>query len=1204
MTEIPGVKVEFEARVAEAIAKIEELKAAIRSIGNDRNNVIRITDGGSTRRTADNARRDMRRAADDTERDWRSVFRRIQSDNDGALGRMIRDSRRAGSDSARNFRRGAEEEARRAGPNRSLGLAPGGQRANWGALIGLTLPAIAPAAAGLAAPLAGAFEMALPAAASTLAILPVVRDSFAEVTKAASALETQQNKYNAAASRTAIALKTDSTAAQNYAALLQGLNPAERDLVGQLSKQDVSWTSLTKTQQLGAVQLKENKDAYKALSPGQKEALTALIAERAAWMNLNPQQAAALRNYQGMVDTWDKLRDRAQPGVFGAIALAEQAATDALKPMGPLLDQISLGFGDLFRGMDHWFKSDDYKRFIDMWTGDARKNIDTVGSAIGHVALGFIHMWEALHPMMGPSESWLDRFTKKFADWPQTPKGQQQFQNFLHDITTQGPLVWGTLKNVAQAFDKVVAALAGNPLPWLVLKDVTAIMKWIASAPGGDVAINIAAWAFALTRLAQSLKAVAAYEAVMKLINGGGGAAAGAGAANAAAGAAAGAAGGATRTAGLTMLTAAEAQALGITTAGATAGSVSRATPWLSGGAGVGSLAGPIGAILGAGAAMVVAFNTVATNMRNAADKDAGVITHASGVVSAASTDHGVQVSRAFQQLANSYSTAGRSNTATLSKVSEDYRVAIGSYNSVAKKGNDDVKNAMVLGRTEFGQAAGLFAHDFGYNVAQMGAGLKRQGKTLNDTLMTAMDSVFINVGSKSKVYWKGLEDSMTRGMDAFFAKQRQTTKDDYTSLQQATQKLEDDATHGRIANRKKDEAAFLRAAQQYMDDSNKGLISTSSKNIRTLSADLARFMNDLATGNSSAWATDISKLGKDTKGNFSKMADSIGAAASHQYDLEIAKAQSDIARLSQKIAGNILGPLTGHADGGKITGPGTGRSDSIVTRVSNGEYIVNAAATSQHLPLLEAINKKGYANGGLVGTGGEDVNRTFLLWKGWETILANTSKGPLGQAAQYYSIASPGGGGSVQRWAPLVAQVLQLLHAPGNALNAVLTRIGIESGGNPGAINNYDINAQHGDPSRGLMQTIGSTFNTYAGPYRGRGIYDPFANIYAGVNYAMHTYGADWIRVMTRPGGYDEGGILPPGLSAVLNNTRKPEAVLNASQWRAVQSLAENGATFLLHNVVQLDGKTIWENSRRVNLQQQRRNGKSTFSYGTQRIL
>lgn len=77
-------------------------------------------------------------------------------------------------------------------------------------------------------------------------------------------------------------------------------------------------------------------------------------------------------------------------------------------------------------------------------------------------------------------------------------------------------------------------------------------------------------------------------------------------------------------------------------------------------------------------------------------------------------------------------------------------------------------------------------------------------------------------------------------------------------------------------------------------------------------------------------------------------------------------------------LLGLIMSPLTagasklfGFADGGKIVGPGSGRSDSMVARVSNGEFVVNAAATSRYLPLLNALNEgrmPKFADGGAVG--------------------------------------------------------------------------------------------------------------------------------------------------------------------------------------------------------------------------------------------
>ena len=60
-----------------------------------------------------------------------------------------------------------------------------------------------------------------------------------------------------------------------------------------------------------------------------------------------------------------------------------------------------------------------------------------------------------------------------------------------------------------------------------------------------------------------------------------------------------------------------------------------------------------------------------------------------------------------------------------------------------------------------------------------------------------------------------------------------------------------------------------------------------------------------------------------------------------------------------------------GHANGGYISGPGTSRSDSIMARLSNGEFVVNADATSRYRSLLHAINDNrvpAFADGGYIG--------------------------------------------------------------------------------------------------------------------------------------------------------------------------------------------------------------------------------------------
>ncbi|MCA2202650.1 transglycosylase SLT domain-containing protein [Streptomyces griseoincarnatus] len=64
------------------------------------------------------------------------------------------------------------------------------------------------------------------------------------------------------------------------------------------------------------------------------------------------------------------------------------------------------------------------------------------------------------------------------------------------------------------------------------------------------------------------------------------------------------------------------------------------------------------------------------------------------------------------------------------------------------------------------------------------------------------------------------------------------------------------------------------------------------------------------------------------------------------------------------------------------------------------------------------------------------------------------------------------------------------------------------ESSGNPKAINLWDINAQKGIPSKGLLQVIPPTFEAYHVKGTPKNIYDPVANIVAACNYAADKYG------------------------------------------------------------------------------------------------
>lgn len=110
-----------------------------------------------------------------------------------------------------------------------------------------------------------------------------------------------------------------------------------------------------------------------------------------------------------------------------------------------------------------------------------------------------------------------------------------------------------------------------------------------------------------------------------------------------------------------------------------------------------------------------------------------------------------------------------------------------------------------------------------------------------------------------------------------------------------------------------------------------------------------------------------------------------------------------------------------------------------------------------------------------------------------------------------------------VEQWRTLATRALQMTGQYSEAnLQRLLYQMQTESGGNPNAINNWDINAINGTPSKGLMQVIDPTFRAYAMPGYDKNIYDPLSNMLASIRYAVSRYGS--LAAAYRGVGYESG--------------------------------------------------------------------------------
>lgn len=223
-----------------------------------------------------------------------------------------------------------------------------------------------------------------------------------------------------------------------------------------------------------------------------------------------------------------------------------------------------------------------------------------------------------------------------------------------------------------------------------------------------------------------------------------------------------------------------------------------------------------------------------------------------------------------------------------------------------------------------------------------------------------------------------------------------------------------------------------------------------------------------------------------------------------------------------------------------------------------------------------------------------------------------------------------------VEQWRGLAKQALLLTNQFSESnLNALLTQMMHESGGNPNAINNWDINAIRGIPSKGLMQVIDPTFHANAMEGFNTNIYDPLSNMIAAINYTVRRYGslyAGWtargykgyakgigtFKLSDVVGKYSVGGF-PQNGELFVANEKAPEYVgrmgnrnvvannnqivtgvsngvaeANKTTERLLQKLIEQNERLLRKNT------SLMMNSKKVNKELSRGSRNSGYSFST----
>jgi TP901 family phage tail tape measure protein len=243
-----------------------------------------------------------------------------------------------------------------------------------------------------------------------------------------------------------------------------------------------------------------------------------------------------------------------------------------------------------------------------------------------------------------------------------------------------------------------------------------------------------------------------------------------------------------------------------------------------------------------------------------------------------------------------------------------------------------------------------------------------------------------------------------------------------------------------------------------------------------------------------------------------------------------------------KSILGSLGLPMFG---GGGLFGDIGSVAKSIGGWVSSGAGKLGSLVFKPIQAMVNAVPGSGMMRTMMVDTGKKLVS---------EAVSALTGKGNTNAKGISKMVGNVGSG--VARWKSTVLQALSMEGLPASLAQNVLYQMMTESGGNPNAINLTDSNAAAGDPSRGLLQTIMSTFQAFHWPGTSNNIYNPLANIAAAINYARHTYGPNLANSFGGMGsghGYASGSWSVPRTEHAL--VHKGEMIVPAQQAQQIRS-------------------------------------------------
>lgn len=923
-------------------------------------------------------------------------------------------------------------------------------------------------------------------------------------------------------------------------------------------------------------------------------------ATTAAYAGLTPAQLSLAKATQQAKDQWDGFVARATPGVAAVMKQAFGVLPDVLKSMQPFLEPTEAALSVIIADVKSGLQSPYWRTFINYMAASAGPAMVNFAKAAGNIAHGLAGVLTAFGPLQQRMSSGLVDLTGKFAKWGETLGTHSGFQTMMTMAREYWPPVRQALGNLFIVLKNVLAAMAGIATPanskalWEIANPMLALAVQLSSHPElvrtllyilmiGKAAGPIRNAFDSMKTGWGTLSKVVGFLSGGKINLGMQGA------------------GDTMLLASRNMQRAADTMAgasIKVSAAGAAGAAGGAAGKAAGAAAGVGILSRLFGGLKWAvkgGIAVAVAQFIVKPTLESIPQDQKQKTTFwdrptGTGPKGSSGWESWTQLGRNLGILPK----PGEQESETQRQLKNWDSLRVGTNLRLQGIGTDtatamtSARGAMTAGMQGVADAARGKA-------ALMASQVAVQTATMIRGTSVGMEDIRSTAQQKS-----GLMSQQVAGN---FARQRAAAAGQMARLRGDTAAGFDGiagTAAGKASLMRQQVAkhfALLRGDASWQIAGTRNTTAAGFETIRSTAYSRTLAMRQQVAKHFGLMRGDVASLGSAVRNLPSSKTITIRAVASGTGTVTAKIQAAQVSKLEH---------LTYWAAGGRI--PGYGGGDTVPIMAERGEAVVDKDRTRRFAPLLGAMGVPGFAAGGVVGLGrriprprdwmagraGEFArlaNNEFLTAtiSDFMALARKEAQDLLAQSGYGYR---PGAG--VEQWRPLVLRALAMEGLSTAFASRVLYQMQTESGGNPRAINLWDVNAQRGDPSRGLLQVIGSTFRAYHWPGTSWDIYDALANIAAAVNYARHVYGpnlANQYGGMGSGRGYATGSWNVPSTGPAV--IHKGEMVIPARTAAAIRASGGGSTTVVLENRGVIGSRFELEDWLATSLDNLRRKGK-----------